>query len=134
MASNLKFSIKSKEVFNFFRVIEERCNFVSDIAVKLGIEPTASTATIQTKLTETLNELDGYKNSNKFQWNGEIKELNNFLDSLADAASTLELNLEDIETAKNEAESACSDVEYALSDITSIVEGIEKATNSPGGN
>ena len=60
--------------------------------------------------------------------------MNNFLDRLADAASTLELNLEDIETAKNEAESACSDVEYALSDITSIVEGIEKATNSPGGN
>ena len=60
--------------------------------------------------------------------------MNNFLDRLTDAASTLELNLGDIETARNEAEAACSDVEYALSDITSIVEGIEQATNTPGEN
>ena len=117
------------QLFRFFRQVEERFYFVDKIAEKLGFEGAASLDAIENTLIERLNELDEFKNSNKFQWNGEIKELNNFLDSLADAASTLELNLTDIETAKNEAESACSDVEYALSDITSIVKGIENAMN-----
>ena len=135
MENNLKF----KEVFNFFsvieelpqtfRVIEERCNLVSDIAVKIGIEPSSSTAAIQSKLMEALNELDGYKNSNKFRWNGEIKELKVLLDTLVDHTDTLEAYLADVERAKNDCESAAQDIGYAQEEIHNVISGIEEATN-----
>ena len=135
MSNNLKF----KEVFNFFnvieelpqtfRVIEERCNLVSDIAVKVGIEPSSSTAAIQSKVMEALNELDGYKNSNKFQWNGEIKELKILLETLVDHTETLESHLSSVERAKNDCDEAAQDIGYAQEEIHNVISGIEEATN-----
>ncbi len=115
------------QLFRFFRQVEERFYFVDKIAEKLGFEGAASLDAIENTLIEKLNELDEFKNSNKFQWNGEIKELNNLIDRLSDEAAAIESYGTEIKQSGMEVESSCSDFEYTIGDINAVIKGIENS-------